>query len=259
MYTTLTADDFRRTLKLPKDYSVSGLLACGVWDLYAEERHLPHFRKAVADLGVTCAIKRFEDGDLGHAFELTCNDKKYWYVPVMGTAMMAAYAHFASILGSKKNILMGVVGGLAPGIKPADFVLPTATLGNDNALKYQPEAKDKMFYPDQDLYQRLKRAIPADQKVWEGKTMTCESILAETAEDVQNWSGEGYLGVEMETALMFALSRFFHIPAAAILYVSENLIGGETLLHQSHEHTKPKREESRRIQYQAALRELLAS
>lgn len=258
MYTTLTADDFRRTLKLPKDYYVSGLLACGVWDLYAEERHLPHLRNAVADLGVSCEIKRFEDVELGHAYELSSREKKYWFVPVMGTAMMAVYAHIASMLGSKKNILMGVAGGLAPGIKPADFVLPAAALGNDNALKYQPEAKDKMFYPDQELYQKLKGTIPADQKVWEGKILTCESLFAETAEDVQNWSNEGYLGVEMETALMFALSKFFGIPAAAILVVSENLIAGETMLHQSHDLTKPKREASRRIQYQMALRELLA-
>lgn len=45
MYTKLSAEDFKRKLDLPKDYQVEGLLAYGIWDLYAKEKHLPHLKK----------------------------------------------------------------------------------------------------------------------------------------------------------------------------------------------------------------------
>jgi purine-nucleoside phosphorylase len=258
MYTKLTDNDFRRKLKLPENYNVADLLAYGIWDLYAEERHLPHLKKAFLDLNLTCDIKRFDNADIGHAYEFTIGDKNYWFVPVMGTAMMACYAHFANILGSKKNIIIGTVGGLAPNMKTSDFIIPTQILGNDNALKYQPDAIDKIFYPDRITTQRLKNRMPNDLKVWEGKTLTCESILAETEQDVSQWSKEGYLGVEMEGGLMFALSNYFKIPSAALFFVSDNLIEGETLLHESHNLSKERREKAREIQYRVAMEELIS-
>lgn len=257
MYTKLTADDFRKTLNLPKEYNVEGLLAHGIWDLYTEDKHLSHLKNAIAGLKVESTIKRFDNADIGHAYEFVINNKNYWFVPVMGTAMMATYAHTASILGSKKNILIGTVGGLAPNMKSADFILPKAIIGNDNALKYQPDAKDKIFYPDKEMLQRIKRRMPSNMKIWESKTITCESILTETEEDVTRWSKEGCLGVEMEGGLVFALSNYFHIPAAALFYVSDNLIEGETLFHQSHELSKEKRKKAREIQYRIAVEELI--
>lgn len=258
MYTKLVADDFRKALNLSREYKVEGLLACGIWDLYAEDKQLPHFRKALADLDIVCDIKRFDNADIGHAYGFVVKGKNYWFVPVMGTAMMSAYAHFASALGSKKNILIGTVGGLAPGIKAADFILPEKILGNDNALKYQPDAKDKFFYPDKELVRRIKGRIPNAVKVREGKTITCESLLAETADDIAQWSREKYLGVEMEGGLVFALSRYFHIPAAALFYVSDNLIEGETFFHDSHGLSEKKRERARALQYKIAIEELIS-
>lgn len=258
MYSKLTAEDFRKDLELPENYTVDGLLAYGIWDLYAEDRHLPHLKNALAGLGIGDTVTRFDNSDIGHAYHFLANQKRYWFVPVMGTAMMATYAHIASILGSKKNILIGTVGGLAPDIKSADFILPNAIFGNDNALKYQPTSTDKIFYPDKKLSENLKKRISGGIKIWEGKTLTCESILAESEEDVLSWSKEGYLGVEMEGGLIFALSDYFHVPAAALFFVSDNLIKGETMFHKSHELSKEKREIARAIQYKISLEELIS-
>jgi purine-nucleoside phosphorylase len=72
------------------------------------------------------------------------------------------------------------------------------------------------------------------------------------------WSAEKYLGVEMEGGLMFALSGHFRIPSAALFYVSDNLVEGETLLHKSHELSEKKRDEARQLQYKIAIEELLS-
>lgn len=257
MYTTLKPDDFRRHLGLSNDYQVEGVLLSGTWDLRANDEHIPFLVNALDKLGVEYEMTKFKDVETGHAHEINIGNKHYWFVPVMGTAVMSVYAHIASVLGSKKNILIGVVGGLAPGIKPGDFILPTRIYGNDNALKYQPNNTDKYFYPNEKLYENLKLRLPINIKVWSGETTTCEVMLAETKDDVANWSRDGYLGVEMEGAMIFALSNYFSVPAAAIFTVSDNLIENETILHNSYKLSKEKRHFSRNIQYEIAIRELL--
>ncbi len=256
MYQSLSADQYRKHIELPDGYHVDGLLVCGTWDLYAE-KYLGHLTSALGALGIAANIRRLEHPDVGHAYELTIKGKVYWFVPVMGTAVMSPYVHVASLLGSKKNILVGVVGGLAPGMRTADFVLPTATKGNENARMYQRDAKNLTFLPDPDLAESLKRRLPQDIRVFEGPTITCEVMLAETEEDVEEWSAAGYLGVEMEAALVFAVSYRFKVPAAALLFVADNLIGGETMLHDDYALSKEVRQKSRLIQYEAAVAELL--
>jgi purine-nucleoside phosphorylase len=256
MYTSVNIEAFKRHCELPDDYTIDGLLASGTWDLYADSRHVPHLKKAFENLDIKTELKKIEGEELGHAYEFSVNEKRYWFVPVMGTAVMSQYAHIASMLGSKKNILIGVVGGLKPGIKPADFIIPTASKGNENALMYQRTNTDLLFYPDKDLSERLKLRL-GDRQVYEGITNTCEVMFAESPEDVREWAKLGYLGVEMEAAMMFALSNYFNIPAASILFVADNLIEDISFLDNAHQTSAGLRAEAQDIKYTAALSELL--
>jgi len=256
MYTNITVDALRKRVELPKDYTVDGFLAAGTWDLFGETRHLPKIRASLHTLGIETEVTRIEGEHLGHAYEFMVDNKRYWFVPQMGTAYVSQYAHMASMLGSKKNILAGVVGGLKPGIKPGDFIIPTASKGNENALMYQRANTDLLFCPDRELSDKLKRRL-GDHQVYEGTTCTCEVMLAETADDVAGWSREGYLGVEMEAALMFALSKHFNIPSAAILYVADNLIEEVTVFHDDYDQSLAARERAKQIKYEVALAELL--
>jgi len=118
---------------------------------------------------------------------------------------------------------------------------------------------DKIFFSDSGLTERLIEKVPEGTKVFKGTTTTCETLLAETWEDVLNWSKQGFLGVEMEAAMIFALSAHFKVPAAAILTVGDNLIREETMFHENHEKQKELRQTARKLQYQLALAELLNS
>ena len=256
MYRSLDVDKYRKKFGLADNYKVDGLLACGVWDLLAEREHLPYLIKTLEMLGVAAPVKRIEGEQLGHAYTFDYREKHYWFVPVMGAAYMSKYAHLACLLGSKKNILIGVVGGLKKGAKPGDCIIPTYSTGNQNASMYDREAKNLRFYPNKELTQKLKGKL-SEATVFEGPTVTCEVMLAETAEDVQQWSEEGYLGVEMEAATMFALSRHFEVPSAALLTVADNLIEETTFFHDVYDNTKEIRENARRLRYEVALTELL--
>lgn len=256
MYTSVDVDAFKKRTGLPHDYTIDGFLAAGTWDLYANSRHIPQLKLALETLGVTTTVFRIEGEELGHAFEFVVDGRRYWFVPVMGTAVMSQYAHLASMLGSKKNLLAGVVGGLKPGMKPADFIVPTASKGNENALMYQRTSADLLFYPNNELRSRLKARL-GDIHVHEGITTTCEVMFAETAEDIKQWSNQGYLGVEMEAAMIFALSNSFGIPSASILYVADNLIEDVTIFHDSYETSREAREKAKLLKYTAVVAELL--
>ena len=155
MYKSLSANDFRKYLKLPPDYKVDGLLVTGVFDLWGDELHLPHVVNYLNDAEVPYEISKFKQKAIGHAHELKIDSKIIWFVPVMGTAVMSIYAHVASLLGSRKNILIGTVGGLSMQVNPEDLIFPTKVFGNDNSLKYKPDNLDKYLYPDASLNNKL--------------------------------------------------------------------------------------------------------
>ncbi len=66
-------------------------------------------------------------------------------------------------------------------------------------------------------------------------------MLGETFEDVEAWSRAGYYGVEMETATLFSVSNHFNVPSASLLYVTDNLIKGQTVGDESHNLQKEER------------------
>ena len=59
--------------------------------------------------------------------------------------------------------------------------------------------------------------------------ITCQAMLAETWEDICEWSSRGFYGVEMEASTVFAVSQHFKVPATAMLNIADNLIEKETI------------------------------
>lgn len=257
MYMSHTAEDHRAYMGLPADYTVDGVLAYGTWDLHAEEVQLPALSAALDRLGVDHELRRIDRPIIGHAWELIIGSKRYWFAPVMGTAVMATYLHLGSLLGSKRNILLGVVGGLAPGMKSGDLIVPTAVIGNDSARMYDRSNISGQYRPDASLTSELMARVGEEFRIWTGTTTTCEMMLAETLRDVNDWSAAGILGVEMEGALTFALSGHFGIPSAALFFVTDNLVENETLLSEAHREQRDLRARSRAHQYDLGLSLLL--
>jgi purine nucleoside phosphorylase len=257
MYSEHTGDDYRNLLGLSPQYEVEGVLAYGTWDLEAEANQLPLLREELQRLGIAHELTRMRPVGIGHAHELTVEGRHYWFVPVMGTAVMAQYLHIAALLGSKRNILLGVVGGLRQGMQTADFLVPTQIFGNENARYYDRENTQNLFEPDALLQLALREQLPDTITLWEGATTTCEMMLAETPADVAMWSAAGFMGVEMEGALTFALSSHFNIPAAALFYVADNLAEAETMVSESYARHRENHRTARGIQYRAGLLTLL--
>jgi nucleoside phosphorylase len=103
----------------------------------------------------------------------------------------------------------------------------------------------------------LKEKITLSNKIWEGPIITCQAMMGETWEDVQSWSKEGYHGVEMETSTVFSVSNSFKVPSASIMYISDNLIKGQTVGDDSHVAQKDIRELSKNEVYKVGILTLL--
>ena len=69
-------------------------------------------------------------------------------------------------------------------------------------------------------------------------------MMAETKEDVDNWSKQGYYGVEMEASTVFAISNHFNVPSAAVVMIADNLITEESVIDEDYQESRELRRET---------------
>jgi len=254
MYKSYSASDYRREFALPENYRVEGMLMWGGWN---RQRKISVLQKSLA--GRSAEFNNLP-GFLERMIEFVLADKTYWFDVSYGGPRLCEYLHLACLFGSQKNILLGTCGGLDPRADACDFVIPTFSYGNESTTRvYQPEVSDHEHFPNKEMSARLARAISSKHKVWQGPTVTNQAMMGETLEDVKRWSEKGYLGVEMEAATVFAVSNHFAVPSAAILFVGDNLIRGETALDAAYKNARQLKETTESEQYRVALAELLGS
>jgi purine-nucleoside phosphorylase len=254
MYRQLGPDEYRRHLKLPNDYVVSGFLCHGTW---RREEEIENLKEALSELKLVFKINKLP-GFLERMVEFRIEGRIFWFDVPYGGARLSEYLQLACLFGSKKNILIGSCGGLSPNIEACSAIISTWSYGNESSTRmYSPENKANRHFPDKLLTQSLRQRFPKSITVFEGPTMTCEAMLGESWEDIQTWSKEGYLGVEMEASTVFAVSNYYKVPSAALLVVGDNLIKEETTLHENFEKLTNKRVEIRQEFMKAAILELL--
>lgn len=154
-------------------------------------------------------------------------------VSVMGSGMgipsIGIYAsELVKFFGAKKLIRVGSCGSLQEGIDLYDVIIAQSASTDSNFLHqynlpgtYAPTASWKL----------LSEAV--DQAEAQGATYHVGNILSsdvfynedETAN--ARWSGMGVLGVEMESAALYAIAARHGVDALGIFTVSDNIITGE--------------------------------
>lgn len=254
MYKSFTEKDFKKTLGLPEDYHVDGTLSYGSWNSDEQKAQL---EKTLADLGEEVTYETIPNFP-NWAIVFKVNNKRFWFDSFYGGARLSEVIHMTSLFGAKKHIFLGTCGGLKEDGLAGDIILPTYSVGNESATRmYNPEAEDNKHFADENLTTSIKQRLNTDYRVHSGGIMTCQAMLAETLEDIKNWSKEGYLGVEMETATVFAVAKHFNVPAAAILTIADNLIIGDTVGSENFEKFREQHYQIRDHTYKVALQELL--
>lgn len=252
MYKAYTANDWREHLGLSPDYAVDGFIVFGTY-----QRSLYDMLQASMErLGKQAEYRRFQDEFLEPILEFRLDGKCYWFVIVYGGALLSEYLHLACMFGSKKNILLGTCGGLKPGANSLEFVVPDWSYAEESSAKgYQPDTGHR-YKSDRALSDALAGALSQGHVVHRGPTITYQAMLSETLGDILRWSGQGYVGVEMEAATVFAVSNHFGVPSAALLRIGDNLIEQETVVDTPRQSVEYLRHRVSQEAFDIALKEL---
>lgn len=226
MYKTFTAADYRKHHNLPPNYTVNGFIIVGTF----HPGPYKQLKEVLAKLGHDVSYKKVKDSPYFEpVLEVTINGKIYWFTIAYGGTLLSEWLHLACLFGSQNNVLIGQCGGLLADANTPDIVMPTYAYGDESVTRmYEPEANHH-HAADKALTNQLAQKLEPQHKVWRGPTMTCQAMMAETWEDIQKWSSEGYYGVEMEAATIFAVSNHFNRKAAAVLVIGDNLIKQKTV------------------------------
>jgi len=255
MYKSFTADDYRNHWKLPSDYEVHGFIIFGTFHPgpYAQ------LRAEIEKLGVQVEHKKtLESPYFDPILEFTVNGKNYWFTIAYGGTMLSEWTHLACLFGSEANIVIGSCGGLFAEADSPEIIVPTFAYADESATRmYEPSA-DNHHNSTETLNKQLIKELEGKHKVWHGPTITCQAMMAETWEDIQKWSNEGYYGVEMEAATVFAVSNHFNRKSAALLVIGDNLVREKTVLDVNYESGATTRQKVRGDMLNAALREILS-
>lgn len=253
MYKAYTADDWREHLGLAQDYTVDGFIIFGTY----QKSLYDMLQASMERLGKQAEYRRFQDEFLEPILEFRLDGKCYWFVIVYGGALLSEYLHLACMFGSKKNILLGTCGGLKPGVNSLEFVVPDWSYAEESSAKgYQPDTGHR-YKSDKALSDALAGALSQGHAVHRGQTVTYQAMLGETWDDILRWSGQGYVGVEMEAATVFAVSNHFGVPSAALLRIGDNLIEKETILGTAGQPVNDLRRRVSQDAFDIALKELV--
>ncbi|MCA9350504.1 hypothetical protein H6794_01910 [Candidatus Nomurabacteria bacterium] len=255
MYKNISPAEYKEFLNLPSDYKVDGLFVHGTWNA---DQEVSILKAALDQTELAYELKKFEDSlFLNLGYELKIDDKVIWFFVIYGGALLSEYAHLATIFGSRKNILLGSCGGLKKGVCSGDIILSTESKSDGSSCFMYDRQHSEHQPSEASIRQKLKVELEKNFKVFEGPTMTCQAMLAETEDDVKVWSEQGYYGVEMEASTLFAVSNHFGVPSAAILRVGDNLIENETVHSESFAKNKSARLEQKHVLNRAVISELI--
>ena len=255
MYKQFTAEDYKKHLGLDPSYKIDGFLMFGGFksNLYGM------FRSAVVRLGYKTKYCRLKNEFLKPILECKIRGKTYWFTVAYGGALLSEYLHLACLFGSRKNILLGNCGGLKRGGHQNDIIVPAWSYADESSAKaYDPKSKGR-YRANSKLSASLRDKLEKKYKVFNGPTVTFQAMLGESWNDIQKWHRNGFYGVEMEAATVFAVSKHFGVQSAAVLRISDNLIEGETVFDAEHKKVKDVRKNVSKDMFDVALKEMLSA
>lgn len=164
--------------------------------------------------------------------------------------------HAFGSVGTRVAVQIGSCGGLQPGLRTGDVVLPERAAIGEGASAYYG-AKDAS-YASPRLLDAAERALTArGLTTHRGPHLTTSSLFMQSAATIDAWRAAGHLGVDMETSAVYSATASFGMEAVALLFVWDELLRGRTWLEPFPEAERARQERANREIFEVAL-ELIA-
>jgi len=157
------------------------------------------------------------------------NNKRVLFAISYGGSIASEFVHIGAILGAKITIHTGSFGALKKGMKHNDLLIPDSCFPGDGSSNWYMRDEGSIS-PSLEVNDWIERKLKGNGvNSYGGKLFTTSAMLGETWRDVMRWNKEGYSGVDLETATVFAVAKHFKIKSGAILHLSDNLIEKQTM------------------------------
>jgi uridine phosphorylase len=125
--------------------------------------------------------------------------------------------------GARAFIGLGWAGSLQPGAAIGSALIPTSCVRDDGTTPHYCQ-DDRLLVPDPDLAERLyntaaEHGLPCQR----GPHWTTDAPYRELLSTIETHRTAGVLGVDMETAAMYALGVYRQVAVCNLLVVSDEV------------------------------------
>ncbi len=122
-------------------------------------------------------------------------------------------------------VSLGTCGALQEEIDPGDIIIADAAKAGDCLSAHYGFEFGQLIPADASLSASLTRFLERrGQRVFQGPIVTTGAVFRETDELLSSWNAEGFLGVELEAASLFALASYLGMKATMALLVTDSPI-----------------------------------
>lgn len=131
--------------------------------------------------------------------------------------------------GIKNFIILGNTGGIKKDIKPGDILVCQKAF-RDEGLSHHYLKPSEYVSASKKIIKLLEDELTKNKiNFIKGKTWTTDTMYRETKEEIEIFQKKGITNVEMETASLFALTKYRKVNAGAIYVVSDIYVVNNTL------------------------------
>lgn len=128
-------------------------------------------------------------------------------------------------MGCKKFIVCGGAGALTKDSKVGEIVIPVSAVRDEGTSYHYLEPSREIECHKETVETVVSCLKQMGIPFTTGKTWTSDAIYRETPDMIELRRSEGCITVEMEAAAFFAVSQYYHIPLAQVLYAGDDVSG----------------------------------
>ena len=128
-------------------------------------------------------------------------------------------------MGCEKFIICGGAGALIKDSKVGEIIVPVSAVRDEGTSYHYLEPSSEVECHKETVETVISCLKQMKIPFTTGKTWTNDAIYRETPDMIELRRNEGCLTVEMEAAAFFAVSQYYNIPLAQLLYAGDDVSG----------------------------------
>lgn len=183
-------------------------------DGFVAENHLPvigYLHSEVVDIPI---------------YEYTCGTDKLCVTMAFCSAPGAAVSiEELHGMGCKKFIICGAAGALTKGSRIGEIIVPVCAVRDEGTSYHYIEPSREVECQREAVEKAVSYLKRMKIPYTTGKTWTTDAMYRETPDRIERRRNEGCITVEMEAAAFFAVSQYYDIPLAQLLYAGDDVSG----------------------------------